>query len=38
MRILALEQELKPLVQEGCIRFELVPLVPYDGYARLFAH
>jgi len=27
-----------PLVREGYIRFELIPLVPYDGYARLFAH
>jgi hypothetical protein len=26
-----------PLVKEGYIRFELIPLVPYDGYARLFA-
>lgn len=26
-----------PLVREGYIRFELIPLVPYDGYARLFA-
>jgi hypothetical protein len=25
-----------PLVEEGCIRFELIALVPYDGYARLF--
>ncbi|HWQ09873.1 MAG TPA: hypothetical protein VN436_12215 [Holophaga sp.] len=25
-----------PLVQQGIIRFEFVPLVPYDGYARLF--
>jgi hypothetical protein len=27
-----------PLVREGYIRFELIPLVPYDGYARLFAN
>ncbi len=26
-----------PLVREGFIRFEIVPLVPYDGFARLFA-
>ena len=25
-----------PLVREGFIAFELVPLAPYDGYARLF--
>jgi len=25
-----------PLVREGLIAFELVPLAPYDGYARLF--
>lgn len=27
-----------PLVCEGYIRFEVIALVPYDGYARLFAH
>lgn len=27
-----------PLVQAGLIRFEVMPLVPYDGFARLFAH
>lgn len=27
-----------PLVREGYIRFELIPLVPYDGYARLFSY
>ncbi len=26
-----------PLVASGAIRFELIPLVPYDGFARLFA-
>jgi hypothetical protein len=26
-----------PLVQAGLIRFELIPLVPYPGFARLFA-
>jgi hypothetical protein len=25
-----------PLVQAGLIEFELIPLAPYDGYARLF--
>lgn len=26
-----------PLVREGRIAFELVPLVPYPGFSRLFA-
>jgi hypothetical protein len=26
-----------PLVHAGLIDFELIPLVPYDGFARLFA-
>jgi len=26
-----------PLVKAGLIRFELVPLIPYPGFARLFA-
>lgn len=26
-----------PLVQNGLIRFELLPLRPYDGFSRLFA-
>ena len=26
-----------PLVQEGLIGFEIVPLIPYPGFARLFA-
>ena len=26
-----------PLVTAGLIEFELLPLVPYDGFARLFA-
>ena len=26
-----------PLVSAGLIRFELIPLRPYDGFARLFA-
>jgi hypothetical protein len=26
-----------PLVSGGYIRFELIPLTPYDGFARLFA-
>lgn len=26
-----------PLVKAGLIDFELVPLIPYPGYARLFA-
>ena len=25
------------LVQSGLITFDVIPLVPYDGYARLFA-
>lgn len=25
-----------PLVRAGLIRFQLLPLVPYDGFARLF--
>ncbi len=25
-----------PLVQAGLITFDLLPLVPYDGFARLF--
>jgi muconolactone delta-isomerase len=25
-----------PLAREGFIRFDIIPLVPYDGYARLF--
>jgi muconolactone delta-isomerase len=25
-----------PLVREGLITFDLMPLVPYDGFARLF--
>jgi hypothetical protein len=25
-----------PLVKAGLIRFELIPLVPYPGFARLF--
>ncbi len=26
-----------PLVQQGLIRFELIPLKPYPGFSRLFA-
>ncbi len=26
-----------PLVQEGLITFDLIPLAPYPGFARLFA-
>lgn len=26
-----------PLVAAGAIRFEVIPLVPYDGFERLFA-
>jgi hypothetical protein len=26
-----------PLVRSGAIVFELIPLAPYDGFARLFA-
>ena len=26
-----------PLVQEGLITFDLIPLVPYPGFSRLFA-
>ena len=26
-----------PLVREGLIAFEIIPLVPYPGFARLFA-
>jgi len=25
-----------PLVKNGLIAFEIIPLVPYDGFARLF--
>lgn len=25
-----------PLVEEGLIEFELIPLIPYPGFARLF--
>jgi hypothetical protein len=25
-----------PLVREGLIRFEIMPLAPYDGFERLF--
>ena len=25
-----------PLVENGLIRFEIIPLAPYSGYARLF--
>jgi muconolactone delta-isomerase len=25
-----------PLVREGFIHFDVIPLAPYDGYARLF--
>jgi hypothetical protein len=27
-----------PLVREGLIKFEIIPLAPYPGFARLFAH
>jgi muconolactone delta-isomerase len=27
-----------PLVQAGLITFDLIPLIPYDGFARLFDH
>lgn len=26
-----------PLVEHGLIDFELMPLIPYDGFARLFS-
>lgn len=26
-----------PLVKEGLISFKLLPLIPYDGFSRLFA-
>src|SRR5512139_2612185 len=26
-----------PLVQEGLIEFEIIPLVPYPGFSRLFS-
>lgn len=26
-----------PLVQSGLITFEVIPLIPYDGFARLFS-
>jgi len=26
-----------PLVQAGLIRFEVIPLIPYPGFARLFS-
>jgi len=25
-----------PLVQEGLIAFDLIPLIPYSGFSRLF--
>ena len=28
--------ETLPLVQAGLIRFEVIPLVPYPGFGRLF--
>jgi hypothetical protein len=28
--------ETLPLVQAGLIEFQILPLVPYDGFARLF--
>jgi hypothetical protein len=28
--------ETLPLVEQGLIRFELIPLAPYPGFARLF--
>ncbi len=31
------ELDTLPLVQEGLITFELIPLIPYPGLARLFA-
>ena len=27
-----------PLVQAGLIEFEIIPLVPYDGFERLFGN
>ena len=27
-----------PLVRSGLIDFELIPLIPYPGFSRLFAH
>ena len=27
-----------PLVQAGLIEFEIVPLIPYDGFERLFGN
>ena len=27
-----------PLVQSGLIVFEIIPLIPYDGFARLFSN
>jgi len=29
--------DILPLVTEGLITFDLIPLVPYDGFARLFS-
>jgi len=29
--------ETLPLVQAGLIEFQILPLIPYDGFARLFA-
>ncbi len=26
-----------PLVEHGLIKFDLIPLAPYDGFARLFS-
>ncbi len=28
--------ETLPLVQAGLIEFQILPLIPYDGFARLF--
>ncbi len=27
-----------PLVKEGLIKFEVMPLIPYSGFARLFSN
>jgi hypothetical protein len=27
---------MKPLVEAGLITFDLIPLIPYNGYTRLF--
>ena len=30
-------EPLRPLVEQGLIDFEVIPLAPYPGFSRLFA-